>query len=484
MSIEQSDRSLLKIRRTKIIATVGPSTREQAVIERLIRAGANLFRINMSHGTHEEHSRAFYSIRAASESVGEPVAILADLGGPKIRVGTLRNGEITLSDGQPVVITVRDVIGDAGLIPSQYETLVQDVRSGDTILLDDGMIELRVESVGETDVACRVVHGGVLKERKGMNLPGVSISAPTLTPKDREDALHALELGVDFLSLSFVRTAADVVELKKLIADANRNAGVIAKIEKPEAVAVIDDILAVSDAIMIARGDLGVEVPQETVPIIQQEIVTRSRQQDVPVIIATQMLESMISHPRPTRAEVSDVSHAVFSGADAVMLSGETAVGQFPVEAVAIMNHVAREVENWQWINGAFSSLEEADLPPPIPLSIAVARVSANLSRELQVRTLVVPTRTGATARVVSGARPAAPIIGLTSDRAACRRLCLLWGVIPKIAPDEDVKDAGGTARRFAREMGLADKGQYILLIAGFKSDPAESEPTVTVLQM
>jgi pyruvate kinase len=470
----------LKRRRTRIVATVGPASQEMGVLEELIRAGVDVFRLNLSHGDHNGHRAVYQRIRAASSRTGEPVAVLADLCGPKIRVGRFRDGHIDLAAGERVTVTTRDVVGEPGLIPSQYAALAGDVRPGDRILLDDGLLELRVESVAGPDVSCTVVNGGVLKDRKGMNLPGVAVSAAALTDKDRDDARFAVGLGVDLLALSFVRRAADVRDLKELIASLGQNTPVIAKIEKPEALAALDEILDLADGIMVARGDLGVELPPEAVPIAQQDLVLRARHKNRPVIVATQMLESMVANPRPTRAEVSDVSGAVFSGADAVMLSAETSVGAHPVQAVRMMDRVARQVENWQWQEGAFGSITRAAVPdqPPLPLRLAVARSTAQLSRDLRVRAVVVRTRSGTSATVVSATRPAAPVLALTADASVCRRLNLLWGVIPRQLGAADFEHPQATARRLVRDLGLGSPGDFLLLLAGF----GEGEPMITVL--
>jgi pyruvate kinase len=434
----------------------------------------------MSHGEHAEHRTNFENIRRAAESVGESVAVLADLCGPKIRAGRFADGCITLETGQRVTVTTRNVLGEPGLIPSRYAALAEDVRLGDRILLDDGMLELHVESVAGTEIICSVVVGGVLKDRKGMNLPGVMVSSPALTDKDREDALFALDLGVDFLALSFVRRPRDVADLRALISSTGVATPIIAKIEKPEALDAIDEILEAADGLMVARGDLGVELAPEAVPIVQHDLIERARRRNKPIIVATQMLESMIEHPRPTRAEVSDVSHAVFAGADAVMLSAETAAGAYPVKAVEMMDRVARQVEGWQWIEGAFRSLTEGERerPAPLPLREAVARSTAQLSRDLQVRAVVVRTRHGTSAQVVSATRPAAPIVALTMDPRVYRRLNLLWGVIPRMIDAPEFERPQGVARRHACELGLAEKGQTILLLAGFGA----GEPMITVL--
>jgi pyruvate kinase len=410
--------------------------------------------------------------------------VLADLCGPKIRVGRFAQGRIELADGDRVTVTTRDVPGEPGLIPSQYEALAHDVRPGDRILLDDGLLELRVEGVDGTEITCRVVHGGVLKDRKGMNLPGVDVSAPSMTEKDHEDARFVLDLGVDFVALSFVRRAADVEELRELIS-AQNPAHVIAKIEMPEALEAIDEILDVSDGIMVARGDLGVELPPEMVPIAQRRLVNAARSQNKPAIVATQMLESMIEHPRPTRAEVSDVSTAVFSGADAVMLSAETASGRYPVQAVEMMDRVARQVEACLWEEGAFGTIAlREDEERPIPLHEAIARSTAQLSRDLRVRSILVLSRSGATAGMVAAARPAAPVLAASTEPRICARMSLLWGVISVLVDEAEYQQPTALARRLARELGLGEAGDFILTVQGFKQPPEDTAPTITALRV
>jgi pyruvate kinase len=473
----------LKRRRTKIVATVGPSSRSPEMLDQLIRAGVNVFRLNFSHGTHEQHAEVYQAIRAAAAKAGEPIGVLADLCGPKIRAGKFVGGSVTLTDGEAVTVTTRDVLGEPGLIPSQYAALAKDVRPGDRILLDDGLLELRVESVSGTEIACKVLHGGVLKDRKGMNLPNVAVSSPALTEKDRADAALAMDLGVDFLALSFVRRPWDVTDLKRLIEAAGKRTPVIAKIEKPEAMDCLDEILAEADGLMVARGDLGVEMPPETVPIVQRELVERARRACKPVIVATQMLESMISNPRPTRAEVSDVSTAVFSGADAVMLSAETAAGQYPVKAVEMMDRVARQVESYQWLDGAFACITEEESEEkrsgPLPLYQAMARSTAQLSRDLGVRAVCVRTTRGTSAAVVSATRPAAPMVVLTRDEAVARRLNLYWGAVPRVIDTDDFDFPKQAARQEAVGLGLVEPGQYVLLLSGF----GKGQPMLSVLK-
>jgi pyruvate kinase len=475
--------TLLKRRRTKIVATLGPASSDLDVLDRMIRAGVNVFRLNMAHGDHAIHQIACERVRATAAQIGEPVALLADLGGPKIRVGRFAEGQINLAPAAKVTVTTRDVLGGPGLIPSQYEGLVDDVYPGDHILLDDGKIELQVEEVAGTDILCTVLDGGVLKDRKGMNLPGVNVSAPSLTDKDCEDARFVMGLGVDFLAMSFVRQAADVVKLKNLIAEAGQSTHVIAKIEMPQALEDIEEILAVSDGIMVARGDLGVELPRETVPVAQRRLLARARAAGLPAIVATQMLESMIDNPRPTRAEVSDVSTAVFGEADAVMLSAETASGQYPLAAVEMMDRVVRQVEGCLWDEGAFESRlrDTHDRQLPLPLHDAVARAIGQLSRDLRVRAIVVTSASGQTAQVVAAARPAAPVLALAGDRAVCRRMNLLWGVVPVYINAGDHPHS--LARRLARDFNLAAENEYVLAVAGLGGNPTENAPNLAVLR-
>jgi pyruvate kinase len=340
-----------------------------------------------------------------------------------------------------------------------------------------------VEEVAGTEILCTVLDGGVLKDRKGMNLPGVNVSAPSLTDKDCEDAHFVMGLGVDFLAMSFVRQAADVVKLKNLIAEAGQSTHVIAKIEMPQALEDIDAILAVSDGIMVARGDLGVELPREIVPVAQRRLLARARAAGLPVIVATQMLETMIDNPRPTRAEVSDVSTAVFGEADAVMLSAETASGQYPLASVEMMDRVVRQVEGCLWDEGAFESrlggTEDKHLP--LPLYEAVARAVGRLSRDLRVRAVAVTTHSGHTAQVVAAARPAAPVLALARDPAVCRRLNLLWGVIPVQITTGESPHA--LARRLARDLNLAAENEYVLAVSGLATNPKDNAPILAVLQ-
>ncbi|HEV7664222.1 MAG TPA: pyruvate kinase [Chloroflexota bacterium] len=475
-------------RRTKIVATLGPASSEPDVIARLINAGVNVFRLNFSHGDHATHGQVYERVRAASTAAGEPVAILADLCGPKIRVGRFEEGSIRLESGSHVVVTTRAVTGVAGLIPSQYVEFAHDVRQGDRVLLDDGLLELRVEAIDGSEVACRVINGGVLKDHKGMNLPGVQVSAPAFTEKDHDDAVFALGLGVDFIALSFVRRALDFDALKGLIADASYTPHVIAKIEKPEALEAIDEILEACDGIMVARGDLGVELPPEIVPIAQRRLIARARAFGKPAIVATQMLESMVFNPRPTRAEVSDISTAVFDGADAIMLSAESASGAHPVAAVEMMDRIARQVEGYLWTEKAFDATafqhDVSSTSMPLPLHQAIARSLAQLSRDLRVRCIIVLSSSGITAMAVAAGRPAAPVVVVSPDSSACRRANLLWGTVPIQGDGNDLQDPHALARRLAVDLGFASAGHYILAVTGFKSTADETSPTITTLRV
>ena len=474
-------------RRTRIVATVGPASREPEKLEALLEAGVNVFRLNMSHGTHEQHREVIGRVRGISARLGRHVTLLGDLCGPKIRVGHFAGGEMTLVSGQKVTVTTRDVPGGDGLIPSQYAALANDVRAGNRILLDDGLLELRVERVEGTEVGCVVVHGGRLKDKKGMNLPGVPLSTPALTQKDRQDARFLLAEGVDWLALSFVRRPADIADLRKEIESAGQSTPIIAKIEKPEAVEALAGILEAADGVMVARGDLGVEMPLENVPIIQADLVEQARHAAKPVIVATQMLESMVTQPRPTRAEASDVSTAVMSGADAVMLSAETASGSFPLEAVKTMDRIARKVEAWQSLETHFQQSERdqdshaaANRDLPLRLRRAVAKSTAQLCKDLRVRAVLVRSKGGTSAAQVSSYRPSAPIVALTTDARVARRMNLLWGVIPRVITAEEFEKPKTTARQQADALGLVEPGQQLLLLSGL----GKQEPSLTALQM
>lgn len=475
---------LLNFRRTKIVATVGPASSSQETISALIEAGVNVFRINFSHGTHAAHGAAIALIRQVALRLGTPTAILADLCGPKIRTGKFHGGSVELVAGTAVTLTSADVLGDAKLIPSQYAALAQDVRPGNRILLNDGAVELRVIEVRGHEVECLVVAGGMVGDHKGINLPGTKVSAPSLTDKDREDAVFALAAGVDFIALSFVRSGDDISALRVIVDAAGSAAGIIAKIEKPEALLNSEDIINRADGIMVARGDLGVELNPEQVPLAQSQLITRARALNKPVIVATQMLESMITNARPTRAEVSDVSFAVASGADAVMLSGESAVGRFPVAAVRMMDRVARQTEAYYWHAGL--AVHGALVPAAAPLAYgdAIASATARLVTDLRAHAVIVISVHGMTATTISAARPAAPVVAISSELQTCRRMSLMWGMIAHYVESVGAENPNQIARRVARDLGLAKDGGFVVMVRGFDADPAINSPSITVLQV
>jgi pyruvate kinase len=471
---------LLINRRTKIVATVGPASSTETILEELIRTGVNVFRLNMSHGDHAGHRAVYEKIRLTAERLKRPVAVLADLCGPKIRIGKFPDGGLDLVNGSEVIITTDQALVSDGMIYSQYQALAADVNSGDTILLADGMFELRVISSKASKVRCEVIHGGWLTDNKGMNLPGVNVSAPSMTPKDIEDAEFSISLGVDFIALSFVRTAEDVMQLQKLVAAAENVPHIVAKIEKPEALVNAEEILKVADAVMVARGDLGVELPPEEVPIAQTKLIDMARYLGKPVIVATQMLESMIHHSRPTRAEVTDISHAVTSGADALMLSAETAVGNFPIESVEMMDRVARQSEAHLWSSGVWGKHLATHETKNVWNTVSAA--TAQMSKQLEAEAVIVVTQSGVSAQSISAARPAAPIIVLTGSRRAYNKLSLIWGVVPLFDEQAGKSNPNELARQVAIDLGLAGTGEFILLVRGFNDNPDLNLPSVTVI--
>ncbi len=459
------------MRRTRIVATVGPACEEAASLEALIRAGVNVFRLNFSHGTHETHSGMVARIRAAAEKWSTPVAILQDLQGPKIRTGRSKDGQpIHLSSGDRITITTERVEGTAERISTTYEPLPRDVRPGDRILLDDGYIGLRVASIAGKEVVCEVTDGGTLLERKGINLPGVNLSAQALTEKDREDAVLGARLGVDFLALSFVRRPEDISDLRSLLIQEGAPVPIIAKIERPEALECLDGILARADGVMVARGDLGVEVPVEEVPVHQKRIIRDANQFGRWVITATQMLESMIRNPIPTRAEVSDVANAILDGSDAVMLSGETARGAFPAESVAVMGRIAERIEENLY---PFYRTLSKEVTTKMPFTEAAVDAACFAAQELQADALVVFTHSGNTARIVSAQRPRCPVVAFTQRPETLRRLCLCWGVVPflldrYLSPDELFREA----ERRLLERKMVEKGDSVVFLTGSTTAP------------
>ena len=459
--------------RNKIVATVGPASCSKEMLLALMEAGADVFRLNFSHGQHDALTETVALIRQISRNRKRAVAILGDLQGPKIRTGMMRGDVMTLTSGESVVITTADVLGEDGVIPTTYKALPQDVSDGDRILLDDGLLELQVEKISGEQVHCRVLVGGQLKNRKGMNLPGVAVSAPALTEKDLADLDFCIEQELDYLALSFVRTAAEVIELKKLLAQRGASIQVIAKIEKPEAVEAFAEILAAADGIMVARGDLGVEINSEKVPLIQKRIIRQCNLAGKPVITATQMLESMINNPRPTRAETSDVANAILDGTDAVMLSAETASGDYPCEAVEMMVRVAVDVErDPQLKEQFFHPLSEQSNAPSLTESIgqAACRVAENVG----AAAILAFTQTGSTAALVAKYRPPMPVYAVTPTLAVRRRMALYAGVRSiRVDIEGDTEAQIRSVDAAVLEAGVLSKGDIVVITMGSPlSDP------------
>lgn len=451
-------------RRTKIIATFGPSTEGDMKLRKLVDAGMDAMRFNFSHGSQSEYAMAIAAVRTISSEAGRPVAIIADLQGPKIRVGEMPSEGVELIKGRKIVLTSRRVSGDEGTIPVSFSQLGETLSKGSRVLLDDGRLSLRVlEDPEGGDVLCRVVEGGLLESRKGVNFPGETLDMPSLTGKDKQDLEFALQAGVDYIALSFVKSADDIHELKDLIANkTDRAVKVIAKIERHEAIRNVNSIIEATDSVMIARGDLGVEIAPERVPYWQKQIIERSREKARAVITATQMLESMITKSTPTRAEASDVANAVYDGSDAVMLSGETAIGKYPVKAVATMNRIARTVE----VTLKKRTLTRRSSDKSV--SGAISTAACELSDTLDAKAIVTPTSSGTTALQVSKHRPQAPILAVSSSRDVVNQLAMLWGVQPHfVAPGRNTDDMFEKATSVAVESGLAAPGDKIVITAG-----------------
>jgi pyruvate kinase len=455
------------VRRAKILATLGPASRESAVIESLLAAGANAVRINMSHGTQEEHAEAIRRARAAAERLKRPLSVLVDLSGPKIRTGMLKGGQpVQLEAGAVFTLTTRSVVGDAREVSTNYAGLAHDVKPGARILLDDGAIELAAESTTDTDVVTRVVNGGTLSERKGINLPGVSLPIPSLTDKDRRDLQWAVRERADYIALSFVRRAADCAEAKALIRTAGGAQPLVAKIEMAEAIDNLEEIVATADGVMVARGDLGVETSVELVPVYQKRIIGEANRKERVVITATQMLQSMISEPRPTRAEASDVANAVWDGTDAVMLSAETAAGKYPVPAVATMARIIEAAEagkpEGEHAVARFAGRQSGRV------SRALCEAASYAAEEIDARTIAVITESGLMARRLSNLRPAQRIVAFTPERSVCDSLSLVWGVETLVYTQCDsTKEMLKTCERMLLESGVVQHGETIVLMAG-----------------
>ena len=467
-------------RRAKIVATIGPASETPERLRQLIEAGIDVARLNFSHGDRKDHARVIEHIRSISKELDRPVALLQDLQGPKIRIGDLPNGGIDLKSGDPFTLTTEAISGSQTSTSITYPALPNEVKTNDEFLLSDGLLRFRVESVDNTEVHCRVLDGGHLRSRAGVNLPGIKLSVPALTDKDRADLEFGIDQQVDFIALSFVRHAADIVELKNLLAAAKADIPVIAKLEKPEAVEDnLEDILAVTDAVMVARGDLGVELSPERVPFLQKTIIQKAAHFKKPVITATQMLESMIDNPRPTRAEASDVANAVFDGTDAVMLSGETATGDYPVESVRMMDRIVREAE--RHVADRYERRAAEELPIDFP--DAIAKTACQAAADIDAKAIVACTQSGFTALLISNQRPSTPILAFTPATKIYHRLCLYWGIVPKLlldfVPETETMITRIDAVLDRKE--LVQHGDSLVIIAG---TPATHEGATNLMKL
>jgi pyruvate kinase len=463
------------MRRTKIVCTIGPATQSGRVIYRLLKAGMDVARLNFSHGDYAFHKRCIKLIRQAARRLGRPVAILQDLPGPKIRVGAVQGGRVRLQTGKSFLLTTREIAGTSEAVTVSYREFPRRVKRGDPILLGDGEIELEAVKVGPRDVQCKVTVGGVLGSHKGIHFPKGSLDVPSLTAQDKRDLAFGLEQGIDMVALSFVRTARDIVEARREIKRLGSHAPIIAKIEKHEALDHIDDILEAVDGIMVARGDLGIETSAERVPALQKMMIRKANGMGKPVITATQMLRSMVQNPRPTRAEVADIANAILDGTDALMLSEESAVGSYPVQAVEMMARVAVETEKVleprSQTERSYNSVPEA-----------ISHAAVSLARNLKVKAFLIPTTSGGTARMIVRYRPSQPIIAVSPNRLTVKALCLAWGVYPfEVRAFQSIDAMIRLAQNKAIRLGLVKKGDLVAITAGLPLHQAGTTNFITV---
>ena len=467
------------MRKTKIVCTLGPATNDVETMKQLIQNGMDAARINFSHGTYETHAETIAKLKQAREELNAPIPLILDTKGPEIRVKTFKEDKVRLEEDATFTLTTREVEGDANIVSVTYADLPKDVHRGSRVLIDDGLIELKVEDITETDVVCKVVNGGIVKSRKGVNLPGVEVNLPSLMEKDIEDLKFGVENGFDIVAASFIRSAEDVLKIRRVLEE---NGGgqmhIISKIENQQGVENIDKILEASDGIMVARGDLGVEIPPEEVPLVQKILIAKANRIGKPVITATQMLESMVHSPRPTRAEANDVANAIFDGSDAIMLSGETAAGEYPVEAVRAMAKIVEQAEK----NDEYLQIIPDDMFVISSPVQALSHSACTLARDLNAKAIVVCTHTGLTARMVSRFRPSIPIIGLTTSEKAFRKLALSWGVVPMMMEKFDSVDVlFYFAKQAAKTCGLAKKGERVVLTGGTPTDHGGNSSLISI---
>ncbi|MDN5330807.1 MAG: pyruvate kinase [Tepidanaerobacteraceae bacterium] len=453
------------MRRTKIVCTIGPASEKKEIIKELIKAGMNVARLNFSHGTHEEHGARIAAIREAARELNASVAIMLDTKGPEIRLGTFASGKVFLEKGQEFTLVTYPVEGDNKRVFVNLKEITKLVNAGDRILLADGLIELEVKKVADAEIQCTVLNGGELSSKKGVNLPGKSIPLPVVTPKDVEDILFGIKMEVDFIAASFIRKASDVLAIRKILEENGGNdIQIIAKIENQEGVQNLDEIIKVADGIMVARGDLGVEIPVEEVPLVQKIIIEKCNRAGKPVITATQMLESMIKNPRPTRAEATDVANAIMDGTDAIMLSGETAAGDFPVEAVKVMARIAQKVEESVSLDATAVKRQTSIRT----VTDAISHATYTIAKDLGASAVITSTKSGYTARMVAKFRPSAPIIAVTPREKVTRTLQIVWGVFPiRVKETTSTDEMFREAVNGALESGLIKKGDLVVITAG-----------------
>lgn len=454
------------MRKTKIICTLGPASESEEVIRELMLAGMNVARLNFSHGTHEEQRGKLERVKKVREELGLPVALLLDTKGPEIRTGEFEKGKVELKKGQTFVLTTEDVMGNEGMVSITYKNLVKDVKEGDSILIDDGLIGLKVTKLTEKEIICNVENGGTISNKKGINVPGVELKMPFISKKDREDILFAVKEGFDYIAASFTRTADDILEIRRILEENNCNyIKIIAKVENDQGIKNVDEILRVADGVMIARGDMGVEIPLEEVPSIQKKLIRKAFETGKPIITATQMLDSMMKNPRPTRAETSDVANAIYQGTSAIMLSGETASGQYPVEALKTMVKIALRTEADIDYDARF---KRRSIEDRTDITNAVSHATCTTAVDLHAAAIITVTKSGRTVGMVAKHHPSCMIIGCCMDDYVCRQLNLYWGVQPLLlAKEEEAEALFNSAVTAAEEAGLVSRGDLTVLTAG-----------------
>ena len=472
------------MKKTKIICTLGPSTDKPGILEALIESGMDVARFNFSHGDHEEQKKRFLELKHARNKAKKPIAALLDTKGPEIRLKDFKEGKVILEKGQTFSLTTRDIEGDASAVAITYTNLLHDVKPGDSILIDDGLIGLTVKEITDTDIVCTVENPGPVSNHKGVNVPNVSLTMPFISPKDHDDILFGIKMGYDFIAASFTRTASDILEIRKILEEENCDTiRIIAKIENKEGVDNIDEILKVADGIMVARGDMGVEIPAEEVPHVQKEIIKKCNAKYKPVITATQMLDSMIRNPRPTRAEVTDVANAIYDGTDVVMLSGETANGKYPLEAVKMMVKIAERTE--QEIKG--HSVEYSNLHSKRSISSAVCNAAVQTADNLGAKAIICPTISGFTARLTSKLKPEAEIIGCSPYDNVLRKMQIYWGVRPlKTATEASTDKIIEHALVVSEHAGFVEEGDTVIVSAGIatSSDPSSKRGLTNTMRV